>query len=211
MAGTTTTAGAGGSSGSSANAAFKKQLNKVYGFYTGGFILFVVLLAIFEQMGLNRDWIGFIFLMATIALYAGIGIMSRTTDAAEYYVATTGSDSNSGAMAQPFATLQKAIGVVAAVDEVIDARDLEIKHRAFDGGERIGNVMLRPAIDLADEGQRQMHVVRRHPVGVGNPFLQRRQSIGNVVRHGKGNEQAGHGAHTDVVSDTSSVHCDSGV
>lgn len=72
---------------SSQNNAFKKQLNKVYGFYTGGFIAFVVLLAIMEQMGLNRDWIGFIFLMATIGLYAGIGIMSRTTDAAEYYVA----------------------------------------------------------------------------------------------------------------------------
>jgi cation/acetate symporter len=69
------------------NSAFKKQLNKVYGFYTGGFLAFVVVLAILEQMGLNRDWIGFIFLMATIGLYAGIGIMSRTTDAAEYYVA----------------------------------------------------------------------------------------------------------------------------
>ena len=69
------------------NAAFKKQLNKVYAFYTGGFIAFVIVLAILEQMGLNRDWIGFIFLLATIGLYAGIGIMSRTTDAAEYYVA----------------------------------------------------------------------------------------------------------------------------
>ncbi|WBY01693.1 cation acetate symporter [Ramlibacter tataouinensis] len=76
---TTTTAGA--------NAAFRKQLNKVYGFYTGGFIAFVIVLAILEQLGLNRDWIGFIFLLATIGLYAGIGIMSRTTDAAEYYVA----------------------------------------------------------------------------------------------------------------------------
>lgn len=72
---------------SSSNAAFKKQLNKVYTFYTGGFIAFVVVLAILEQMGLNREWIGFIFLLATIGLYAGIGIMSRTTDAAEYYVA----------------------------------------------------------------------------------------------------------------------------
>jgi cation/acetate symporter len=70
-----------------ANTAFKKQLNKVYAFYTGGFLTFVVVLAILEQMGLNRDWIGFIFLLATIGLYAGIGIMSRTTDAAEYYVA----------------------------------------------------------------------------------------------------------------------------
>jgi cation/acetate symporter len=78
---------AGGTFSASNQASFKKQLNKVYGFYTGGFIAFVVILAILEQMGLNRDWIGFIFLLATIALYAGIGIMSRTTDAAEYYVA----------------------------------------------------------------------------------------------------------------------------
>ena len=38
-------------------------------------------------MGLPQTWIGFIFLLATVGLYAGIGIMSRTTDAAEYYVA----------------------------------------------------------------------------------------------------------------------------
>jgi cation/acetate symporter len=75
------------SSAAGANAAFRKQLNKVYTFYTGGFIIFVLVLAVLEQMGLNREWIGFIFLLATIGLYAGIGIMSRTTDAAEYYVA----------------------------------------------------------------------------------------------------------------------------
>ena len=40
-----------------------------------------------EQMGMSRRWIGYWFLFATIALYAGIGIMSRTVDAAEYYVA----------------------------------------------------------------------------------------------------------------------------
>jgi len=69
------------------NKAFKKQLNKVYTWYTGGFIAFILVLAVLEQMGLPRDWIGFIFLIATVGLYAGIGIMSRTTDAAEYYVA----------------------------------------------------------------------------------------------------------------------------
>jgi cation/acetate symporter len=70
-----------------ANAAFKKQLNKVYGWYTGGFLVFIVALAIAEQMGLSRGAIGIVFLLATVALYAGIGIMSRTNDAAEYYVA----------------------------------------------------------------------------------------------------------------------------
>ena len=66
---------------------FKKGLNKVYTWYTGGFLCFVVVLAILEQMGLPRNWIGYLFLAATVLLYAGIGIMSRTNDAAEYYVA----------------------------------------------------------------------------------------------------------------------------
>jgi len=70
-----------------ANAAFKKQLNKVYGWYTGGFLVFIIALAILEQMGMSRGAIGIVFLLATVALYAGIGIMSRTNDAAEYYVA----------------------------------------------------------------------------------------------------------------------------
>ncbi|MFN7483049.1 MAG: sodium:solute symporter family protein [Betaproteobacteria bacterium] len=70
-----------------ANEAFKKGLNKIYGWYTGGFMAFVIVLAIAEQMGLSRAAIGLVFLLATVALYAGIGIMSRTNDAAEYYVA----------------------------------------------------------------------------------------------------------------------------
>jgi cation/acetate symporter len=86
MAGLSFDSGAGGG-GAAANKAFKAQLNKVYGWYTGGFFSFIVVLAILEQMGLPRPWIGFIFLVATVMLYAGIGIMSRTNDAAEYYVA----------------------------------------------------------------------------------------------------------------------------
>ncbi len=77
----------GAKTDSASTASFKSQLNKVYAWYTGGFLAFVVTLAILEQMGLPKNWIGFIFLLATVGLYAGIGIMSRTTDAAEYYVA----------------------------------------------------------------------------------------------------------------------------
>ena len=69
------------------NADFKKALNKVYAWYTGGFIAFVIVIAIAEQMGMTRAMIGYLFLGATVLLYAGIGVMSRTTDAAEYYVA----------------------------------------------------------------------------------------------------------------------------
>jgi cation/acetate symporter len=76
-----------GINNAAAKKAFKQNLNKVYSWYTLGFFVFVLLLGILEQLGLPRQWIGSIFLLATLALYAGIGIMSRTTDAAEYYVA----------------------------------------------------------------------------------------------------------------------------
>ena len=74
-------------SAAAANRAFKAQLNRVYGWYTGGFIAFVIVLAVLEVLGLPRTWIGLTFLLATVALYAGIGVMSRTSDASEYYVA----------------------------------------------------------------------------------------------------------------------------
>ncbi|MEO7401866.1 MAG: sodium:solute symporter family protein [Polaromonas sp.] len=66
---------------------FKAQLDRIYRWYTAGFVLFVAVLAGLERLGLPRSWIGIAFLLATIGLYAGIGIMSRTTDASEYYVA----------------------------------------------------------------------------------------------------------------------------
>ena len=67
--------------------AFGQQLHRVFVLYTLGFLGFVLALALAEWLGVSREAIGFVFLLATIGLYAGIGIMSRTTDAAEYYVA----------------------------------------------------------------------------------------------------------------------------
>src|SRR6267143_604842 len=66
---------------------FNRNLKKYYTFYTGGFILFLLAIALAEQLGMSRAWIGYWFLFATIALYAGIGWMTRTQDVAEYYVA----------------------------------------------------------------------------------------------------------------------------
>lgn len=77
----------GGPSTAASSAAFKKGLNKVYTWYTGGFLTFLIVLAIAEQMGLSRQWIGMSFLASTVLLYAGIGFLTRTTDADEYYVA----------------------------------------------------------------------------------------------------------------------------
>jgi cation/acetate symporter len=87
MAGMTPQSGGNAFASGSTQKAFNSSLKKVYTWYTGGFIFFVIALAILEQMGLPRAWIGYIFLAATVLLYAGIGVMSRTSDASEYYVA----------------------------------------------------------------------------------------------------------------------------
>ncbi len=67
--------------------AFTQQLKRYYWLYTGGFFAFIALLAVAEQLGMGRRAIGMSFLLATIALYAMIGIMSRTLQVDEYYVA----------------------------------------------------------------------------------------------------------------------------
>ena len=66
---------------------FGAQLFRGYAAYTVGFIALVLLLAMLEIAGLERQWIGYAFLLSTVALYAGIGIMCRTSDPVEYYVA----------------------------------------------------------------------------------------------------------------------------
>jgi cation/acetate symporter len=67
--------------------AFRRQLDKLFKWYTGGFFVFIAVLAVLEQMGLPRQWIGLIFLLTTIGVYALVGIMCRTIDPVEYYVA----------------------------------------------------------------------------------------------------------------------------
>lgn len=67
--------------------AFTKRLTRYYGWYTLLFIAFLISLAVLEKEGVPRAWIGYLFMFATIILYAGIGVMSRTSDISEYYVA----------------------------------------------------------------------------------------------------------------------------
>ncbi|WP_194713842.1 sodium:solute symporter family protein [Noviherbaspirillum soli] len=66
---------------------YARQLSRYYLLYTAGFILFLVALAILEKEGFPRTWIGYLFIFSTIVLYAGIGVISRTSDVSEYYVA----------------------------------------------------------------------------------------------------------------------------
>ena len=41
------------------HASFFSQLKRYYSFYTGGFLLFLGALAVAEQMGMSRAWIGY--------------------------------------------------------------------------------------------------------------------------------------------------------
>lgn len=66
---------------------FISNLGKIYGLYTGGFFAFVIFLAILEQLGVPNQWIGYGFVFLTIAVYAVIGVLSRTAEVGEYYVA----------------------------------------------------------------------------------------------------------------------------
>ena len=54
---------------------------------TGGFIGFIILMAIGEQMGMSAKAIGVAFVAFTIFIYALIGYLSRTAQADAYYVA----------------------------------------------------------------------------------------------------------------------------
>ena len=63
------------------------KLQLYYLYYTGGFLSFVGMLAVLEKNGMSPRWIGYSFLFFTISMYAIIGIVSRTADVSEYYVA----------------------------------------------------------------------------------------------------------------------------
>ncbi len=66
---------------------FLANLGKVYGIYTGGFLAFVILLAVLEQIGVPNKILGYLFVFFTLAVYAIIGVLSRTAQVSEYYVA----------------------------------------------------------------------------------------------------------------------------
>ncbi len=66
---------------------FTDNLGRIYGMYTGGFIGFIILMAILEQMGMSAATIGILFVAFTILVYAGIGWLSRTMEVSAYYVA----------------------------------------------------------------------------------------------------------------------------
>lgn len=70
-----------------AYALYKRRLHRTFAHYVAYLLAFLLALTWAEQLGLSKQWIGSIFLFATVVLYAVIGIYNRTSDAEEYYVA----------------------------------------------------------------------------------------------------------------------------
>ena len=66
---------------------FINNLPKIYGTYTGGFIVFIILMAIGEQAGMSAKLIGICFVAFTVLIYALIGYLSRTIQVDAYYLA----------------------------------------------------------------------------------------------------------------------------
>jgi len=63
------------------------RLIRSYSLYTIGFLIFIYLLWRIEAANGPGTWIGYVFLFLPIAVYAVIGLLSRTSDLVEYYVA----------------------------------------------------------------------------------------------------------------------------
>ena len=63
---------------------FIKNLPKIYGLYTGGFAVFILIMAIAEQAGVSAKNIGVMFVAFTVLIYAFIGYLSRTVQVDAY-------------------------------------------------------------------------------------------------------------------------------
>ena len=68
-------------------AAFYRQLGRMYGMYTGAFVAFVVFIGILELLKVPNVYLGYLFVFFTLAVYALIGVVTRTAQVSEYYVA----------------------------------------------------------------------------------------------------------------------------
>ena len=66
---------------------FINNLPRIYGMYTGGFIIFILIMAVLEQLGVSAATIGILFVAFTVVIYAVIGWLSRTMQVDAYYVA----------------------------------------------------------------------------------------------------------------------------
>ena len=67
------------------------SLEKIFGYYTVGFLGVTILIGIGEAIGLfSNQMIGWIFMALSLAIYVVIGVLTRTSNPDQYYVAGRG-------------------------------------------------------------------------------------------------------------------------
>ena len=66
---------------------FSQHLARRYALFLLAFGALIALMAMADRAGLPRPWIGASFLVLTVAAYAGIGFICRTSNEVEYFVA----------------------------------------------------------------------------------------------------------------------------
>ena len=67
---------------------FTLSLTRFFSVLTFGFLVSIAGAAIMEDYGIGRQWIGYFFIFVTLGAYALIGLLSRTSDMQEYFVAS---------------------------------------------------------------------------------------------------------------------------
>jgi len=67
---------------------FTLSLTRFFSVLTFGFLVCIAGAAIMEDYGIGRQWIGYFFIFVTLGAYAVIGLLSRTSDMQEYFVAS---------------------------------------------------------------------------------------------------------------------------
>lgn len=66
---------------------FTTGLTRFFSILTFLFLVGITAAAILEDYGIGRQWIGYFFIFTTLGAYALIGLLSRTSDLSEYFVA----------------------------------------------------------------------------------------------------------------------------
>src|SRR5437867_5301997 len=67
------------------------SLDKIFGIYTVSFLGITILIGVGERVGLfSNQMIGWIFMALSLAIYVFIGILTRTSNPDQYYVAGRG-------------------------------------------------------------------------------------------------------------------------
>ena len=67
------------------------SLGKIFGWYTVSFLAITILIGLAQALfGLPNRWVGWLFMGLSLAIYVVIGIITRTSNADQYYVAGRG-------------------------------------------------------------------------------------------------------------------------